>query len=473
MKYTGWTTNGKMFDRSYARAKDTPFQVARVMPGLGEAVQLMVVGEKRRAWIPEALAYKGREDKPKGMLVFDLVLVDVQAMPVAPDDVAKAPADAEKTKSGLAYKVLKAGTGTEHPKRSSQVTVHYTGWTTDGKMFDSSVAKGQPATLPARPGHPRLDRGRAVDGRGREDPVLDPAAPGLRRPAGDADGHARVRRRADRDTEIGAGSCASIEYSGHARVRMMKQVFRLAVFVVVASAFASQASAQALPWEGRGFLNVNFGIQVIADDAANTSASFQLYDETGTVTSTQAIDKQAPFLDFGGGFRVAGNFGVGFAYSRLNVTGTAEVVAKVPSPIYYDQPRTATASLNALDHTENAYHFQALWMLPITDKVDVMISGGPSWFSLTQGVVTSPQITEVGPPYTTVNMTVAQSTLTASKMGFNVGADLTFRFANNFGVGGMVRYSTATVTLESTGSDATSDVKVGGFQVGGGIRIRF
>jgi hypothetical protein len=254
---------------------------------------------------------------------------------------------------------------------------------------------------------------------------------------------------------------------------MMKQVFRLAVFVVVASAFASQASAQALPWEGRGFLNVNFGIQVIADDAANTSASFQLYDETGTVTSTQAIDKQAPFLDFGGGFRVAGNFGVGFAYSRLNVTGTAEVVAKVPSPIYYDQPRTATASLNALDHTENAYHFQALWMLPITDKVDVMISGGPSWFSLTQGIVTSPQITEVGPPYTTVNMTVAQSTLTASKMGFNVGADLTFRFANNFGVGGMVRYSTATVTLESTGSDATSDVKVGGFQVGGGIRVRF
>jgi hypothetical protein len=254
---------------------------------------------------------------------------------------------------------------------------------------------------------------------------------------------------------------------------MMKQVFRVAVFVVVASAFASQASAQALPWEGRGFLNLNFGIQVIADDAADTSASFQLYDETGTVTSTQAIDKQAPFLDFGGGFRVAGNFGLGFAYSRLNVTGTAEVVAKVPSPIYYDQPRTATASLNALDHTENAYHFQALWMLPITDKVDVMISGGPTWFSLTQGVVTSPQITEVGPPYTTVNMTVSQSTLTASKMGFNVGADLTFRFANNFGVGGMLRYSSATVTLESAGSDATSDVKVGGFQVGGGIRIRF
>lgn len=148
VKYTGWTTNGRMFDSSYARGKDTPFQLSRVMPGLSEAVQLMVVGEKRRAWIPEALAYQGRDGKPQGMLVFDLVLVDVTAMPTTPPDVAKAPADAQKTKSGLAYKVLKTGTGTEHPKRSSKVTVHYSGWTTDGKMFDSSVMRGQPATFP-------------------------------------------------------------------------------------------------------------------------------------------------------------------------------------------------------------------------------------------------------------------------------------------------------------------------------------
>jgi len=82
------------------------------------------------------------------MLVFDLVLVDVTATPTTPADVAKPPADAQKTKSGLAYKVLQTGTGTAHPKRSSKVTVHYSGWTTDGKMFDSSVMRGQPATFP-------------------------------------------------------------------------------------------------------------------------------------------------------------------------------------------------------------------------------------------------------------------------------------------------------------------------------------
>jgi FKBP-type peptidyl-prolyl cis-trans isomerase len=70
-----------------------------------------------------------------------------QSIP-APDDVAAPPNDAQKTASGLASKVLAAGKGEEHPKATSVVTVHYTGWTTDGKMFDSSVTRGEPATFP-------------------------------------------------------------------------------------------------------------------------------------------------------------------------------------------------------------------------------------------------------------------------------------------------------------------------------------
>ena len=64
-----------------------------------------------------------------------------------PPDVAAAPADAAKTRTGLASKVITAGTGKSHPRPTDQVTVHYTGWTTDGKMFDSSVARGAPLTF--------------------------------------------------------------------------------------------------------------------------------------------------------------------------------------------------------------------------------------------------------------------------------------------------------------------------------------
>jgi FKBP-type peptidyl-prolyl cis-trans isomerase len=65
----------------------------------------------------------------------------------APADVAAPPADATTTSSGLASKVLKPGTGTRHPGPTSRVRVHYSGWTTDGKMFDSSVARNEPITF--------------------------------------------------------------------------------------------------------------------------------------------------------------------------------------------------------------------------------------------------------------------------------------------------------------------------------------
>ena len=66
----------------------------------------------------------------------------------APEDVSAAPAEATTTASGLAYRVIQAGSGTEHPGPTSSVTVHYSGWTTDGRMFDSSVVRGQTISFP-------------------------------------------------------------------------------------------------------------------------------------------------------------------------------------------------------------------------------------------------------------------------------------------------------------------------------------
>lgn len=147
--YTGWTTNGKMFDSSVKRGQPATFGVKQVIPGWTEGLQLMVVGEKRRMWIPEDLAYKGRPG-PQGMLVFDVELLEIIEGPKpipAPEDVAEAPADAKKTDSGLAYKVLTKGKGKTSPRAHDRVKVHYTGWTTDGEMFDSSVVRGAPATF--------------------------------------------------------------------------------------------------------------------------------------------------------------------------------------------------------------------------------------------------------------------------------------------------------------------------------------
>jgi peptidylprolyl isomerase len=136
-----------MFDSSVVRGKAATFPLDRVIAGWTEGVQLMVAGETRRFWIPEALAYRGQRE-PKGMLVFDVELLSFAAPPTAPPDVKAVPSDAKRTASGLAYKVIKAGTGTKHPNSRSEVTVHYSGWTTNGQMFDSSVTRGEPATFP-------------------------------------------------------------------------------------------------------------------------------------------------------------------------------------------------------------------------------------------------------------------------------------------------------------------------------------
>jgi peptidylprolyl isomerase len=158
--YTGWTTDGHMFDSSVQRGMTATFPLDRVIAGWTEGLQLMVVGEHRRFWIPQELAYRGQPGMPAGMLVFDVELVSFteHAPPPppppspsgipAPDDVAAIPPNAHVEASGLASRVLIAGSGTRHPTSTSVVEVHYTGWTTDGRMFDSSVQRGQPASFP-------------------------------------------------------------------------------------------------------------------------------------------------------------------------------------------------------------------------------------------------------------------------------------------------------------------------------------
>lgn len=76
--YSGWTTDGELFDSSVRRGTPSSFRLDQVIPGWTEALQLMVVGELRRLWIPEALAYRGQEGRPQGMLVFDVELLAIE-----------------------------------------------------------------------------------------------------------------------------------------------------------------------------------------------------------------------------------------------------------------------------------------------------------------------------------------------------------------------------------------------------------
>jgi peptidylprolyl isomerase len=143
LRYTLSTTEGKVLAKVEA-PHEVMLPMLKMIPGWREATAMMVEGETRRAWVTEALGAKGRVP-PGGSLVIDTELLEIIPGPKTPADVAAAPADATLQKSGLAYKVLHDGSGTKHPTMNSHVSVHYSGWTTDGKLFDSSVARGEPA----------------------------------------------------------------------------------------------------------------------------------------------------------------------------------------------------------------------------------------------------------------------------------------------------------------------------------------
>ena len=151
VSYTGWTPDGRQFDSSTAHGEALSVRADQLIPGFSEGLKMMVPGEKRRLWIPAKLGYgevgsniETAPRQPLGDLVFDVELVSFETAPTpptAPKDAGAIPADAERSASGLAWRVVEAGTGTDHPLDTSMVEVTYTLWTSDGEVIDSSMLR--------------------------------------------------------------------------------------------------------------------------------------------------------------------------------------------------------------------------------------------------------------------------------------------------------------------------------------------
>ncbi|HKU39920.1 MAG TPA: FKBP-type peptidyl-prolyl cis-trans isomerase, partial [Polyangiales bacterium] len=147
VNFTFWNERGKLADSSAKLGGPVTWELKGIIVGLAEGLQLMRVGEQRRLWVPDELGYPGRPGFPRGNSVYDLELLEIiDGVPPqpAPPDVAAAPSDATRTSSGLAYKFLTKGGGSEKPNAWDRVTIHFTGWTEDGAMFESSRSRERP-----------------------------------------------------------------------------------------------------------------------------------------------------------------------------------------------------------------------------------------------------------------------------------------------------------------------------------------
>jgi peptidylprolyl isomerase len=156
--YTAWTRGGQVQASTHTRGAPAAVYVRDLPPGWAEGVMLMRVGERRRLWVPESLAYRrGSADHPAGGLVIDMELRKLsagRAPTPPPPDLERPPADVAATDSGLRHRLLSGASGGAHAAPHDWVRVAYTGWSSDGRMIETTDVRGGSALLPADRGFP-------------------------------------------------------------------------------------------------------------------------------------------------------------------------------------------------------------------------------------------------------------------------------------------------------------------------------
>jgi hypothetical protein len=255
---------------------------------------------------------------------------------------------------------------------------------------------------------------------------------------------------------------------------------RALLFVILTCAFCTAAEAQTrapaprpVPprppvIDERVFFSAGPLFQVNSNDFTDT-ATIRRNAENGRLETSYDVGGGLAF-EASGSFLVWNNLALGVGLTLFSASTTTTIDAQVPHPFYFNQPRAVTGEADG-DRSETAVHIQAKWLVPVNDNVLVTIFGGPSFFKVEQDIVNDFEYSESFPFDTATFTRAVADTQTESKIGFNVGGDFAYFFSRQVGVGVTAQYSAATV--EMTVPSGTADVKAGGGQIGGGLRLRF
>jgi hypothetical protein len=228
----------------------------------------------------------------------------------------------------------------------------------------------------------------------------------------------------------------------------------------IATALTMCAAPAAAQTTKNIFVDVNAGVQV-ASRTFVVDAFPTVYNERAIIRTNQEVGTAALF-DVSGGYRVWRDLSIGLGFSYAGGSADAVMTAAVPHPLFHDRRVETTATVDA-KHSEKAVHLQAIWTVPVTDKMDASFAFGPSFINVSQDVVTGITVAAG-----TQNATPLTETQSGTAKGFHIGADLSYMLNPRYGVGGFIRYVGGSVDLPSV-----PELKVGGFQVGGGARLRF
>ena len=199
-------------------------------------------------------------------------------------------------------------------------------------------------------------------------------------------------------------------------------------------------------WGSRGFVTINGGYQVASTDFADNVVFTRAtrnglvwqFVEEGDFDAGYPVDTGVA-LDVSGGVRVWQNLAIGVGVSRFRRDVDANVAARIPHPFFFDQHRPISGTAVGPRRQEIAVHVQALWIVPVNDRFDLALFGGPTFVDVTQGLLTEVEFTETFPFDTATFTGAATGEQSKSAVGFNVGVDLAFYFSGHLGVGWLAK----------------------------------
>jgi hypothetical protein len=250
----------------------------------------------------------------------------------------------------------------------------------------------------------------------------------------------------------------------HPKTTWPQWVCVLALFAV------TPAEAQTGGWEDRAFLDVDLAIQTTARPFADVLTPL-IYTQPARIVTTHPVAGGAVLLDVAGGVRLRWSLGVGLGYTKFALTEVAGVAARIPAPVPSNAARSATATAE-VTRADTAFHILAVWLIPITDHIDVAFSGGPSLISVKQDRVSEVTIAEDSPTLATVAISkVGLVSHEDRVLGMHGGVDVTYFLTPMVGVGGAVRFVRGS-SQAGAGQDGGAPIDVGGLQIGVGVRFR-
>lgn len=247
----------------------------------------------------------------------------------------------------------------------------------------------------------------------------------------------------------------------------------LLVGLVATFGLATSASAQSLPLDGKFYVDVN-GLYQAASLSIDQRDTFSLYDEDGSVEAAQRVRGGAAW-DVGFGYTVWRDLALGLDIAQFSRKPAMDVSGTAPHPLFFDSPRAFAADASS-SHKVRTIALLASWRIRTRgalEKVKLRVMGGPAHLRVSQGLASEVTIAEVGFPYATVDVSVTTETPVKTTVGFVGGADIAYQITDNIGAGLLLRYAGGSVTFDEPLGGQRLTVKAGGFQVGGGVRLRF